>query len=129
MLLSVVLVVQSLVGLPASASSRFTVDHSSPMRASARIDFMVIIPEIIYIGGIGQVADRESRDEAASFNAISSRPGMFPGAANGSTVAMSNAGTLIYGSVSPDTTVSFKPNATPSGGSENIPVSYLVAIP
>jgi hypothetical protein len=44
----------SLLALPssASASSRFVIDHASPMRARVQLDFTIVIPETLLIGSV-----------------------------------------------------------------------------
>ena len=121
----------SLLALPSSAtaSSRFVIDHASPVRARVQLDFTIIIPETLMIGsGLG-TADVRSSPQDDSLN-ISGASHNFPKlSSNGSVVIVGNSGTLAFGPDPHTSSLQLPQQATRSDQAENLPVNYLVAMP
>ena len=118
-----VLAAQGLAFLPGSAhaSSRFDLGDASPLRATAHLDFTIIIPEII------QLANRSESDQGMTRNGISPF-------ANSATEMVAIGGDtrsslVVYGNSG---TLAFQRSPSPAGhqiGQQHESVAFVVSIP
>lgn len=123
------LMAQCMLVMPANASSRIVIEDSSPLRATAKIDFTIVIPEVIYLDGSAQIAENLISAQAASLATPAAGPDAVPFSASGAPLAISNAGVLSYHLVEENVGNGYQSDLRRPEGPFDIPVYFLVALP